>query len=134
MAVVMGCDYRVLFESVRRYRTQYLVRGTYEEVVAFVTGCDAGNSWCLLAGFREWLLVRFGGPRNLSWAMLVLQVAFPDRVELWDPDRIDGELGVRAINVLFDCLEQFLAERAAPGALADLYSRYSAWLSTQADD
>lgn len=52
--------------------------GTFHDFTVFVRGCEAGNDWQLLTGFREWLVTRVGADDNLIWE-LVLRLAFPNQ-------------------------------------------------------
>jgi hypothetical protein len=121
-------EYVSLFQRVKEQTGMYLRGESYNEAVAFVLGCDAGNDWCLLHGFREWLVVRCHGPNNLVWSSLVLHVAFPDEQ---DPDIRSEERNRKAVAVLVDLLVEFMNVRQEPDGLRAIFDRYSVWLQTQ---
>jgi hypothetical protein len=78
-------DYRQLFTDVRQRPGMFGLDGTFHDFTVFVRGCEAGNDWQLLAGFRESLIARLAAGNNLGWEGLVLHLAFPDRPV--SPDR-----------------------------------------------
>ena len=51
-------NYRELFQQIRERPGMWGLDGSYGQFCAFLLGCDAGNAWPLLTGFREWLVVR----------------------------------------------------------------------------
>lgn len=106
----------------------YLSTGHYCEASAFVMGCDAGNHFGLLPGFREWLIIRLNGCENLNWSSLVLRVAFPDRIVTEDELTNLSETNKTAINALFDLVIEFLNERNSRDGLASIYFRYFTWI------
>lgn len=114
-------NYRELFESVRRRPALHGLDGTYGSSVAFVLGCDAGTSGVLLAGFREWLIVRLGDGNNLSWPALV--------------ERIVGSAGSGAdpanSSDLFELLDEFLVLRDDRAGMVKIFDSYLTWLKGQ---
>ncbi|MFJ2060650.1 hypothetical protein ACIOMM_32635 [Streptomyces sp. NPDC087908] len=66
-----------------------------------------------LDGFHEWLVTRRGRHCSHSWPGQVLHIAFPHG---WENIRdLPPEDEQRAIEVLFELLDAFLAEREAEG-------------------
>jgi hypothetical protein len=132
-------DYRSLFELVRNRSGMYLPGRSYPEAAAFVLGLDAGNDWCLLHGFREWVVMACSepaslSPTNLAWSAIVLRIAFPDAPELWNPGealKFTSDQHDRAVQELFRLLGEFLSERDRPNGLAEIYRKYQAWLPVQ---
>lgn len=124
-------DYIQLFETVKKYPGFYLAEGTYEEASAFVYGCDAGNEFGLLTGFREWLIVRLNYGNNLAWSGLVKRIAFPNGPVYWTGITAPKAENKIAIDTLFDVLIEFLRERAQQDGLTKIFERYLAWLHRQ---
>jgi hypothetical protein len=60
-------NYRELFADVRRRPGMFGMDGTFHNLTTFVRGCEAGNDWQLLTGFREWLVTRVDGGDNFVW-------------------------------------------------------------------
>lgn len=123
-------NYIELFRLVKLQTGMFLQGNSYNEAVAFILGCDAGNNWCLLHGFREWLVVRLGGPDNLAWPFLALQEAFPN-----EPDpgvMLNSDLQNQyAKDVLFDLVVEFLTEQNEPNGLRKVFTQYLSWLAKQ---
>ena len=136
-------DYRQLFEAVRRRPRMYIMDERFATFAAFVRGCEAGNDGQLLAGFREWLVVRRGGGRNLAWEALVLHEAGLRPQDLRAPEggpdgRADGGPGgsaeggpeggsgrnALAVATLGRLLDEFLRLRAERGALERIFRDY----------
>jgi hypothetical protein len=123
-------DYFKLFENVRKRPGMYFIEESYDVAAAFVLGCDAGNDWGLLIGFREWLILRLDGFNNLAWSGLVLEIAFPG--ESSSSPRLKQPCGHHhAIETLFDLLAAFLAERNKRDGLREIFEKYEAWLQQQ---
>ncbi|MEV0076508.1 hypothetical protein AB0H58_08870 [Nocardia neocaledoniensis] len=62
-----------------------------------------------LDGFREWLLTNhLRRKSSLSWSSIITQIALPERDAETD---FTPEQEVRILEVLFDLLDRFLAER-----------------------
>jgi hypothetical protein len=123
-------EYRELFEKVGKYPRMYLRRGTYDEAVAFVLGCDAGNAWGLLTGFDEWLVIRLDGPNNLAWTELVLDSAFPGEAD-YDAALLRPGGQDHALKTLVELLTAFLDERKKRDGLRVIFDGYEAWVRRQ---
>jgi hypothetical protein len=124
-------DYIHLFETVKKSPGLCLSEETYEEAAAFVLGCDAGNEWGLLTGFKEWLIVRLNYGNNLAWIGMVLRIAFPNGPVYWTGITAPKAENKIAIDTLFDLLIEFLRERKEPDGLTKIFERYLAWLHRQ---
>jgi len=121
-------DPRTLFAAVRRRPGMYMLEPSFDEAVAFVQGVDAGNAGCLLHGFREWLVVTFDGSASMSWAALVLRVAFPETPGAWDKSALTKEQQKVGFDLLFLLLDDFLVLRNQTDGLRAIYERYTAGL------
>lgn len=117
--------YRELFALVRQRPGMYGLDGSFAHFSIFVTGCDAGTSWSLLAGFREWLIVRVNDGDNLAWPFLVLWLAFPLGK---NPNELDANDNAVAVDMLFRLLDEFLELREQHHGLAKIFTAYAAWL------
>lgn len=94
----MDVSYRDLFTAVHRSPESYGLDGSYSQAVAFVLGCDAGNDWSLLLGFREWLATRLGCEANLAWPALVMMAAQVP-VKLAGPKKeLDESINARLVD------------------------------------
>jgi hypothetical protein len=88
---------------------------TYSEVVAFLSGFDAATDGQFLEGFESWIirnkLNSVESLGNLVWPFLALRAAYPDRPgqPLWSS--LARTWDEHAVNVLWDCIEEFLDER-----------------------
>ncbi|WP_297626181.1 hypothetical protein [Nocardia sp.] len=90
----------------------YIGRPDVRGVTCFLNGYDAAarrGGRPLLDGFHEWLIANYiGHPNSLVWEALIELIALPDH------DRADArtpEQEARVLEVLFDLLDKFLAER-----------------------
>lgn len=124
-------DYKQLFDGIRHRTSMYLRSGSYDSITAFVSGCDAGNDFCLLLGFREWLIVRANGGNNLSWEGLALEIAFPGHPSPSTAPELSPENNRIAIDVLFDLLDEFFEARGPRHELAAIFRSYQEWLEKQ---
>lgn len=93
---------------------------------AFVLGVDAGSSGGMLAGFREWLIVRLNHGNNLVWTALVRHPAPGGFVHPLTP-----EADAAAVATLFQLLDEFLEVRERHGGPLKIYGAYQTWLNTQ---
>jgi excisionase family DNA binding protein len=121
-------NFRDLFQSVRRRPGMYLLRpDSFDDLVSYVNGVDAGSSGALLAGFYEFLLLRLGEQDNLAWPGLVERIAFPGGVPR---PRSTADEGV-AVAALFDLLDEFLAEVRGTHERRRLFHEYVVWAIQQ---
>ncbi|MFJ6621197.1 hypothetical protein ACIQOW_26955 [Kitasatospora sp. NPDC091335] len=92
---------------------------SFHQLTAFLTGYDEHASRhggpVLLTGWHEWLVARRGRDCNHAWPGQVLHIALPDG---WDNiSDLPSKDEKHAIKVLFQLLDDFIAEReAARGA------------------
>lgn len=126
-------DYRALFEAIRDRTGMYLVPGSYLQVAAFVLGVDAGNAWCFLTGFREWLVVNRGASTNLGWEAQILEIAFPDGPRCWNADTLTDEQQKQAINLLVSLLLDFMAERDRHGGTEAIFTAYAKFIRERSE-
>ncbi|AYF75907.1 hypothetical protein D7D52_21000 [Nocardia yunnanensis] len=90
----------------------YIGRPDVRGVTSFLNGYDAASRRSgrpLLDGFHEWLIANHIGHQNsLAWWALIELIALPDhdRAEALTPEQES-----RVLEVLFDLLDTFLAER-----------------------
>jgi hypothetical protein len=107
--------------------------GTFHDFTVFVRGCEAGNDWQLLTGFREWLVTRSDGGDNLIWEALVMRLAFPDQSS--GPTREElaqnPALNKIAVDRLFELLDEFLQRRAEHSGAAKIFDEYWHWRRQQ---
>ncbi|WP_394839829.1 hypothetical protein LVJ94_23360 [Pendulispora rubella] len=125
-------DPRTLFADVRRYPGQYMLDPSFDEAVAFVQGVDAGHAWCLLPGFKEWLVVTFDGSTSLSWVALVLRAAFPETPTAWDKSKLTAEQKKIGFDLLFLLLDDFFVMRSQSDGLRTIFDRYTRWIHERA--
>lgn len=118
--------YRELLVAVGQRPSAYGLDGTYASMTAFVLGCDAGSSNGMLAGFREWLVVRLDHGNNLAWLALVRHLAPGGFVHPLTP-----EADTAAVGTLFQLLDEFLELREGRDGPLKIYSAYQAWLNAQ---
>jgi hypothetical protein len=124
-------DYWELYANAARRPGLYGLDGSYGQFCAFLTGADAVADGLPLTGFREFLVVRLGDGNNLTWAGLVLRLAFPAARTGW-PDLARTPEGDRmAVRTLFRLLDEFLTTRADVDGPARIVEEYEAWLNTQ---
>ncbi|MFC9894612.1 hypothetical protein ACFVMC_13065 [Nocardia sp. NPDC127579] len=92
----------------------YLGRPDVRGVTSFLTGYDTAarrGGRPLLDGFHEWLIANcVGRPNSLGWPWLIEEIALPEH-DRSDPRTPEQE--ARVLEVLFELLDKFLAERAA---------------------
>lgn len=121
-------DFRSYLRTVRRRPGMHLVAPlSYDSIVTYVEGIDAGASGALLVGFHEFLLLKLGEQDNLVWSGLVLRLALGD--ERSTP--LSQEDDAKAIDYLFDLLDEFLAEIRGAHTLQRLFHEYVLWEQTQ---
>jgi hypothetical protein len=108
----------------------YGLDGSYRCFTAFVSGCDAGNSRCLLIGFREWLITKVGEGDNLIWESLVLRLTFPEKDRSPQVSSLSSEENALASATCFRLLDEFFQEREQVGN-AKIFDNYLNWLKQQ---
>ncbi|WP_030240421.1 hypothetical protein [Streptomyces sp. NRRL S-350] len=90
-------------------------RTSFHLVTAFLAGyeghADRHGGPSPLAGLHEWLVARRGRDCNHGWPGQILHIALPHGWDnFWDLPPEDEQ---RAVKVLFELLDAFLAEREA---------------------
>ncbi|MEU7764101.1 hypothetical protein AB0B25_03110 [Nocardia sp. NPDC049190] len=89
----------------------FIGRTTLDRVTAFMVGYDQAArrfGGPGLDGWREWLMASHQVGGNLVWEAQILQIALSD----WDGGRdLTPEQEAHVLEVLFDLLDKFLAER-----------------------
>ncbi|MER6768184.1 hypothetical protein ABT389_00220 [Streptomyces bacillaris] len=117
-------EYRQLFTDVRRRPGSYGLSGSFREAVAFINGCDAGNSWGLLVGFREWLALKAETEANLAWPFLILKIA---KIPAGDSEagvQFSGADEAKSLEVLFEELDSFLSARNGVHGATVIIAKY----------
>jgi hypothetical protein len=117
--------HRELFENVKKRTGMYFQQESYAVVAAFVMGYDEAYEGGLLAGFREWLVLRVGRGENLGWVALVLTAAFPDAAEPEQEVERSAAAQRHAIDTLFALLAQYDQVRTSPDGLKKTLIEYA---------
>ncbi|MGW7478645.1 hypothetical protein ACWGH8_08695 [Nonomuraea muscovyensis] len=102
---------REYFALVAKRLGMYVRSSTLAGVEGFLDGYDQHakrHGGPGLQGWREWLAARLGWGNNLVWGWLVRHIALPAG---WDERELTPEDESRVIEVLFELLDEFLAER-----------------------
>lgn len=116
-------------DNVRKCPSMCLPVVSYDAAVAYVEGANAACDGGLLRGFREWLIVKFGGGNSLVWWALVLFLIFPEsKNPLVEYDKFDDQQAL--IEQMYGLLDNFYEERQEKG-LRRIYMDYEKWLRTQ---
>ncbi|WP_433271178.1 hypothetical protein ACQPZF_11720 [Actinosynnema sp. CS-041913] len=113
-----------LLKGVHARPGMYGLDGSYPAAVNFIRGCDFGNDFALLRGFREWLLVRLGYNSSLDWSALCLRLAFEVEESGRTTDPVSAEEHRRAVDTLFALVDGFLTDARDPHKLAAMYQEY----------
>ncbi|MFF1465928.1 hypothetical protein [Streptomyces mirabilis] len=105
---------REYFASVGRRPGMFVGRTSFHMLAAFLTGYDQNavrHGGPGLTGWHEWLVARRGKGCEHGWPGQVLHIAMPHGWDnLWD---LPAEDEKRAIEVLFQLLDEFMAARDA---------------------
>ncbi|WP_405810422.1 hypothetical protein OG729_36980 [Streptomyces sp. NBC_00210] len=99
----------------KKYLGVYVMRQTYAETCAFLTGYELGSEHFILKEFHSWLVLRGKGRPELYWPLLVLCEVYEDGA-LPDIRYFTSEEDGRAVAILFALLEEFFESRAIGGA------------------
>jgi hypothetical protein len=109
---------REYFAQFAKRTSMYIVRPSLKGVTAFMVGYDQaaqryGGSG--LNGWRAWLMANYQVSTNLAWETQIREIALPDWKGGGD---LTQEQEARVLEVLFELLDRFLAERdgAASGS------------------
>jgi len=109
----------------------YFSEETYDIICAFVLGFDEAYEGGVLVGFKEWLATRLMTGSNLCWSALVLDVCFPNAESPQDAVHADAKSERRAIETLFDLLDEFEEVRSKTNGLQDIFLAYQRWTQPQ---
>ncbi|WP_027942719.1 hypothetical protein [Amycolatopsis taiwanensis] len=110
---------REFFADVGRRPGMFVGRATYHAISSFIDGYDRhamrdGGGW--LTEFHDWVLRKRGLKSSpLVWSGEVLWLAFPDGAFRASAFDLTADENAHAISVLFELLDEFLAEREAAG-------------------
>jgi hypothetical protein len=126
-----AAGFLALFESVRARPGMYLPEATFGAAAAWVEGYDRACNGGVLAGFREWLIVRASGGNNLAWFALVQDVAFPQSRAPQAETTKSPASEKHAIDVMFGLIAEFWMKRAELDGLLAIYREYDHWLRRQ---
>ncbi|AVT39129.1 hypothetical protein [Plantactinospora sp. BB1] len=118
-------NYRDLFADIRRRPGMWLIRADFASVVSFVDGCNEGNARALLTGFQPWLVTRAGCLDNHLWWSIVAHLTEP--VGAKNVRDLGPELDARAVETLFDLLDEFLELRDEHDGLRRVYAVHEEW-------
>ena len=103
---------REYFANVGKRPGMFVGRPSFHALTAFLAGYDESSErhgTPGLEGWHEWLVARRGRDCNHAWLGQVLHIALP---EGWDnPWELPPEHEARAVEVLFQLLNEFLADR-----------------------
>jgi hypothetical protein len=124
-------DYRKLLSDLQLRPGMFGLDGSFGQFCAFLTGVDAGHDWQFLTGFRELLVTRAGTGNNLTWAGLVVRLAFPDTGVRQHERLADPDGNSQAVATLFALLSEFLERRSEHGGPAGIFDEYLTWLKAQ---
>ena len=117
MTKLIEMSEREYFASVGERPEMFIGRSSFHALTSFLTGYDqssARHGAPGLSGWHDWLVSRRGQDCNHAWPGQVLHIALPDG---WDnPWRLPPEHEARAIQVLFQLLDEFLDERESRAA------------------
>lgn len=84
----------------------------------------------MLAGFREWLIVRLDDGNNLGWPALVAQALDVDEGVAASASTIEEADGFR-FDGLFRLLDEFFERRDEQDGMVRICYRYGEWLKGQ---
>jgi hypothetical protein len=107
---IMQMSERDYWAFVARRPGMFIGRTTFAGLTAYIDGYDhhsKRHGGPGLDGWTDWLVARRGRDCNHRWDGHVLHLAFPDG---WERDLTDDQEHL-AINLLFELLDEFLAER-----------------------
>jgi len=103
---------REYFALVAKRPGMYVGWESLERIEAFLTGYnEAARRFgrpALMDEWRSWLVQRRGRECNHHWEGLVRHIALPEGWESWD---LPADREKHVIRVLFELLDEFLAER-----------------------
>jgi hypothetical protein len=119
-----------LLEEVRKRPAMFLSKVDFDVLAGFLEGYHLAGNGGLLVGFREWLIVKLGYGNNLTWPGLVLRLLFPG-AESPGKCHLESNDQQRAVEFLFELLEEYWRERQAYDGMRRIFLQYEEWLKQQ---
>lgn len=98
----------------------------YDAAAGFVEGYNAAVDGELLHGLREWLVMKVGHGKCMTWTSLIILLFKEGKIthiKLIDP----GEDHHALIEFLVRTLESFQSERDSEGGASLIFKRYEEW-------
>lgn len=124
-------DLGTILRHVRTHLAMYVDESSFDVVAALITGHDIATCGGTLAGFREWLVVRSDSGANADWQNLILRLAFPQSADPRKELKTGADAQMHAVRLLFELVEEFVAERASRDGLRRIFLSYERWLRQQ---
>jgi hypothetical protein len=106
----------------------WLTRVTFDTVTALIQGVDMASQGGMLAGFREWLVIRLDGGSNLVWTALVKEIACSTSAN--ESVTSEALIEQNLINTTFRLLDEYWDDREKQG-LRGIYLKHEQWLRKQ---
>lgn len=107
----------------------FIRRADIDAASAFLMGFDLARDGEVLAGFREWLVMKLGYGNNFAWPELAIRLGYPE--PLVRPLVLPAEDRERLMGLLFETIEEFWKEREAARGPGEILRRHSDWLRSQ---
>jgi len=127
MVTLTITNYRDLFTNIRKRPGMWLIREDFATVVAFVEGCNQANAQSLLTGFQPWLVTQAGSFNSHVWWSIVAHLTEPVGPKNFRD--MDAALDARAVETLFDLLDEFLELRDEHNGLNRIFAAHEQWRS-----
>ncbi|MFI7060641.1 hypothetical protein ACIBL3_06640 [Kribbella sp. NPDC050124] len=112
---LMRMSERDYWAEVAKRPAMFLGRTTLTGLEGYLFGYDAHahrHGGLGLDGWTDWLVARMGRECNHGWNGKVRHLALGDKWESWE---LPADQEQQVIKVLFDLLDEFLAEREMKG-------------------
>jgi hypothetical protein len=132
MVTLTITNYRDLFTNIRKRPGVWLIREDFATVVAFVEGCDEANVRSLLIGFQPWLVTQAGCLDSHVWWSIVAHLTEPVGPKNFRD--MEPDLDARAVETLFDLLDEFLELRGEHNGLNRIFAAYKQWQGLREQD
>ncbi len=107
----------------------YVPRTDFDAAAAFLIGFDEARDGEVLAGFREWLVMKAGAGNNFGWPELVVRLAYPEPGSR--PRVLPGNDQAFLVKLLFESLQDFWHDRESAQGPDEIRRRHSEWLRAQ---
>lgn len=122
----MFSDIIETFKHMKLRTCMYVNPLDYNTVTTFIEGYDYGMRRCLLEGFYEWLVMKYGEECSMGWPYLAVMILERERSGADSPP-LDDRM---AIDKLFDLLEEFLLiKQDRSRGTRWIYAQYEQWYS-----